>query len=678
MPLALDWNATSKFYVSLVVWAALLAGSISVTIVAENSSNSPAYVNYSLLGVGGALFVVFVFSILSLWPRELYKRPDSLADKSPKLSWSHILAVVTTFVESLQLSAVVIYFFGTIGSYGGDGFSQVLMWGSYSHNDNAFKISTYIACLLVLIGGILVALPLAASGEGARRRAKILLFKESPLYDFAMSVITRLLTVWIIATLMRSTSCVNDATTMESVLSTDPSISCGGDNLWSSRASITLLSFFTITSSIMHSDDANLLAPTSAAASKLDTVKFAPLYAITIRTAQLAVCALSMGAFWSASAITPLIPILLITLVIGISPLVYPSDVCSFAAVSPLRSAGCISVTWTALVCIVRHTASNNGGVFAFGSAIYIGWGLIFSVGLILALWQERIQYLNSIEAIRQSGLVEVIEQLLSACDKLILTEAVPISTHQRLANLRKSILSSRTSEELVNIVLSLEASILADRLSPVFLRGRNRWISRLKNVHTTSSSSDTTNNEPLRSVSDEFGLVKREVTRLSNNICPLAPITLVSRQVFTILLSQRIPQDVCWFIFEFVTDSTQLSILLNEYKGLSQKGYQGINLRGWRSKNFSITRHGYMLACSFIYERKAAINAVDTHQPDIYVLEDVSHQSVEDGERNVLRGSNTVDILHEVEPSSSIQSEYSVLESEIMNEVIQSSLEEM
>jgi len=94
--------------------------------------------------------------------------------------------------------------------------------------------------------------------------------------------------------------------------------------------------------------------------------------------------------------------------------------------------------------------ANNNGGLFAFGSAIYIGWGVIFAVGIVLALWKERIQHLKSLEEIRRSGLVEVTEQLLSVCDKLILSEAVPISNQKRIENLRKSILSNRTAPEMV------------------------------------------------------------------------------------------------------------------------------------------------------------------------------------------------------------------------------------
>jgi len=233
-----------------------------------------------------------------------------------------------------------------------------------------------------------------------------------------------------------------------------------------------------------------------------------------------------------------------------------------------------------------------------------------------------------------------------------------------------------------VDIVLSLEASVQADRLSPVFLHGRNTWIERLHNIHTHTTSLSTAvtaYNMPPSAVVNEFDLVKQEVTYLVNNIRPLAAITLVSRQVFTILLTQRIPQEVCWFIFEFVTDSTKMRMLLNEYKGLSSnQGYEAINLRSWRPSYDSITRCGYQLACSFIYEKKAQINAMDTHYPDIYIADEPS-RSDEEEQRTMLRASNTVEILHEAErPTSSFVEEDALLEREILNKVIQRSLEEM
>ena len=457
LPRSCAMNSTGKFVLGLIFWAALLAGSIAVTIASQSSSKTSNFVNCSLMGICAANFVLLAFSIISLSARAHYVKPDEHADKSPRLAWSHILAIITGPVESLQLSAVVLYFFGSVGSnaFGDVPFTGLLLWGSYSNNTNSYYISSSVACLLVTVGGILVTLPLAAGGDDSRKRDKVIAFKESPMFDFVMTVLTRLLTVWIMATLMRSSSCSsNISSSAGSFLSTDSSVSCGGGNKWSATASIALLTFFLITSSVLHADDANLLSPSNAGQSiqKYVTVKFAPLYAITVRASQLLVCGLSLGAFWSSKAIIPLVPILVVCVVVGVSPVLYKSGVCSFSAVTYLRSAGFLSVAWTAIVCISRQT-SDGGNVLDFDSSLFIGWGVAYAIGTVCAVYSEWRQHQRAQQVIEESGVVELAEKMQAKCEFAVVdvsfVTALRTSKHH-LAQLRRELIAARSLPHLV------------------------------------------------------------------------------------------------------------------------------------------------------------------------------------------------------------------------------------
>ncbi len=73
-----------------------------------------------------------------------------------------------------------------------------------------------------------------------------------------MAVISRLVTVWILATLLRSYSCMEHGVGGP-VLTTDSAVACGGgSNYWGGLVAAPLLVFFVVTSAVMHSDDAKL------------------------------------------------------------------------------------------------------------------------------------------------------------------------------------------------------------------------------------------------------------------------------------------------------------------------------------------------------------------------------------------------------------------------------------
>ena len=179
--------------------------------------------------------------------------------------------------------------------------APLFFWGS-SSTESSYRVSGDIVSISVIVWAIIVALPLAThASTPERRREKIESLQNSGLYELVIVLLSRLFSVWIMATLMRSTSCiyVNDA----SVMSTDFSISCGGNpgsanhskTNWASLASLVLLSYYLITSCVLHADDAQMLQNDQT--SRAPGVRFAPYYALIVRLLQFVVCALCLAEF---------------------------------------------------------------------------------------------------------------------------------------------------------------------------------------------------------------------------------------------------------------------------------------------------------------------------------------------------------------------------------------------
>lgn len=399
---AVPWtelSAAVRFTVGIAVWAGLLIGSVIVNASAvvddeESSGHFTQYTRLSLLGWCAALFGVLLVAALSVCARPAYVRPDSRAISTIELSWSHILAVLTGPVESIQLSTVVLYFFwnyarahgsgievdlsgnAQVTTLGSDAFAAVLfVWAPDTRHANVagsavsdYRTGVMVAALLVLVWAFLVAAPIATStSEGAARRAKVLAFKNAPAYEFLMVALSRLLTVWIIASLMRSSSCVHlpDSTAGSegyAVLSTAQEVSCGDGDWWASLASLSLLTYYMLTSSVLHADDADLLRNPQTD-NNLSVVKFAPLYALGVRLVQFFVCAACFTGFYAQSALISLVPILVVVAIGSLLPALIclrqsgaaeEKSVCSVSSISTLRSAGFLCVGWTTIVCIVR------------------------------------------------------------------------------------------------------------------------------------------------------------------------------------------------------------------------------------------------------------------------------------------------------------------------------------
>jgi hypothetical protein len=333
---------------------------------------------------------------------------------------------------------------------------------------DALDISILVASIAVFVWAIVISIPLVwssgaereqqwnAGNNNDRNRDKVIKFKGSALVEFFSVLLSRILCVWIMTTLMRTTSCVDKKEEMITVdgdgggvtaievatavvVSTSQRVSCSNNHWWAAHSSLALLLFYMITSSILNADEADLLRENyrgggSVKSKEASVVKFAPLYALSVRAAQFFVCIACFGGFEAQSVYIPLIPILLISLLITIIPQAVMVT-CSVVAVGSLRTAGFACVCWTTVVCIIR-SAGETSSIWSTESCIYVGWGVIYAVAIIIAVYEEYEVTRRWRELLEQSGLLASIEALVGfLSDRSTLEVLSEQSLHYTFAN---------------------------------------------------------------------------------------------------------------------------------------------------------------------------------------------------------------------------------------------------
>ena len=471
-------SAIYRFAMGLLVWFALLVAAIVVAVRVDEedkNSSSAMHARMSLLAIGSAMFGVLMLSAVSVSTRRIYLQPDSHSSvlaSSLRFTWNHILALLTGPMESLQLSAVIMYFFwryirsdegdddlsssssssssSSMSSYeplGSDSLSAVLMvWGNHHRSGSytqtpgvfydggdrsALDISVLVASIAVFVWAIIIAIPLVWSSGADRERGrnatnydhnrdKVLRFKGSALVEFLSVMLSRIFCVWIMATLMRTTSCLDHTTTSGgddvtiAVVSTAQRVDCSHNHWWAAHSSLALLLFYMITSSILNADEADLLTNEHTRRSTDihgGVVKFAPLYALWVRATQFFVCIACFSGFQAQSIYIPLLPVLFIVL-LGIIPQ-WLMVTCSVISVGIFRTAGFVCVCWTTIVCIIRG-AGTTTSIWSNESCIYVGWGVIYSIAIIIAAKEELTIAKRWEIYLQQSGLLDAITALVT------------------------------------------------------------------------------------------------------------------------------------------------------------------------------------------------------------------------------------------------------------------------
>ena len=145
-----------------------------------------------------------------------------------------------------------------------------------------------------------------------------------------------------------------------------------------------------------------------------------------------------------------------------------------------------------------------------------------------------------------------------------------------------------------IHTILLLQ-SIMADRLTDDFLKNRDQWISELGAIDSsgtlpssnpaiiTSQSpilgrnnsrfdallAETTRDVEAASIAvvgaptDPFHTIINSIDRLRAGINSQVVTVRFTRKIFTILLSHRIPMELCWIVFEYLVYSQQLKHVL-------------------------------------------------------------------------------------------------------------------
>eukprot|EP01041_Mallomonas_annulata_P005561 gene5561-11191_t len=603
------FTTISKFIIGVIVWLALLGGAIAVTVFDQSVGTQGVYTdvfaNSALLYLCAAVLLILLWSTHTVSSRGSYLTPNVVAVNSPKLSWSHVLALLTGPLEAIQLSAIVIFFFwedtstANLGSSEGTFASQLMVWGDSGGGPNGYYDSTFVAIILVMIWAVVITLPLAVLGKDGgscdrRRVEKALSFKNSSLYEVTVLFLSRLFVVWIMASLMRCSSCIPiqkddtdtviDAGTIY-VMSTSYGTRCGGGGSWVSLASLPLLMYFIVTSSVLHADDADLLQIPS---SNLHSVKFTPLYTLCVRMSQVFICAACMGGFWAPDVSAPLIPVLIVSGSMALLPIFFSDDVCSFAAVVPLRSAGWVCVLWSGIACHYRQTTDVT--LFESHTSVLVGWAVIYVVAIVIAVFLERLKFATWKASLIESGLELAIGSLVNTFDTLS-TDEVLFGKRNSLINHRIKIfrddaLHTQSPPQLALMLLSFEELMLAERFSSSFLEDRSHWRSNLEEIFTDSfyqknitadqivhTEIITEDNNHVNGAILEvvgipsqkraFDLIVASALSLSAAIRPKPTVCMFSKEVLAILLSRQLPLDVSWYIFSFTYDMESIRFAL-------------------------------------------------------------------------------------------------------------------
>ena len=122
---------------------------------------------------------------------------------------------------------------------------------------------------------------------------------------------------------------------------------------------------------------------------------------------------------------------------------------------------------------------------------------------------------------------------------------------------------------QLARAMLHLESLIMVDRLSASFLSNRSHWRDNLLTLSTRSGGPGHGDIEQGGFTSsqeaDQFLGVQTAVRELSGSIRPIPSTLLLSRSVFTVILSRRLPVELAWEIFSYCVDGRHVKTLLHD-----------------------------------------------------------------------------------------------------------------
>lgn len=607
-------GAKLKLLFGSFVYFGLIIGSIIVTVdvlhsdtsTTESGSSSLHKVVVSFYTLCTAIATIIVFSIFQFASVENYRSYAKHASINwlTKFSWSHIFALLTPLMECLQLSYIIMYFHWTTDSpllvnIVNDYNTTNLTLDSFPLPELFFPIM--VGVILVIIWGVLVSFPLAMGTETVTEKLDVFRFQSSPMYDFVYTLLSKFSYIWIIASLMRSASCVETANG-DILLSTYSNVQCNesGGVEWGSKAALPLLVFYLISSNILNSDSADMLGGADIEISNninLEVgVKYAPLYTMIIRLCQFIIVALCFGSpSIDQSSEGILIVIIVITFLMAIVTIFYPlGAICSLPLLPPLRASSFIFVLWTAVVTF----GHRNHEEWATTRNMYIGYGVIFAIGVLYSLYSQYRSYRVFQQQILENGLSQAITNICNCADVLVVEDALggtKSGKEMRIQMIQKKLSQATTSIAVCKLLLQLEQNILVEKLEYSFLEKRPNWKKSLllfgMNEDNNSTSqynrnslygmNEATNQYYRNSLNDgninissnirnnkgpglvtlnyQVDAILQAAETLQVCIKVTPPIAIISKHILAMLFRNHLPEYVAWEVFSYLYDTSEI-----------------------------------------------------------------------------------------------------------------------
>jgi hypothetical protein len=277
--------------------------------------------------------------------------------------------------------------------------------------------------------------------------------------------------------------------------------------------------------------------------------QFNQFYSRVVQVLQVCILVTCFTGLACSEPVAPLVIIVIVSLANAIVPFLYSEPVCSVKIVPWLRALGSVLVCWTAIVCAL-HTRIDAYS-WATASALYIGWLVIGLVGLAVVYFMYKHHQANEIQAVNESGLREAINALLGVTGMLTVGDALSgptvdeASTWRRGKAIEQRIRGAGSLAELCDLVLDLEYAILIERLSNDFLHQRQSWITKLQIAKETPQETQI--------------ILKSAISFLIRGIVSTSMVSYVSRNVLTLALRRKCPEEIAWHIFSYLFDATEI-----------------------------------------------------------------------------------------------------------------------
>jgi hypothetical protein len=211
-----------------------------------------------------------------------------------------------------------------------------------------------------------------------------------------------------------------------------------------------------------------------------------------------------MGGFTTENVNYALIPVAIASLIMAVIPLHHESC-CSWKQLVPLRSAGAMACTWTALLCMYRH--HTDPGTYTDSSyPLFIGWGTCLFLGILGYFYVQYRENIKWMKYLNDNGFAQAISDLENVSEKLFIQDSNSYHTmdnrHLNRNNAKDAAKSNMSVHELDNkrrhegftyrlrtantlpklamLLGDLESSIMFERLTPKFISQRLSFYTNL------------------------------------------------------------------------------------------------------------------------------------------------------------------------------------------------------